>query len=295
MKSKMFFPVFFLTLLFLLLPGPVFAASAKTGFVRTSSGLQYLKNGTPVTNKWKTSAKTGKKYYFDESGYAVTGKKKIGKKLCYFSKKGVLTRFIRINRKMIAITYDDGPSIYTPAVLKALKANGGVATFFVVGNRVNSYKKTLKQAYKMGCEIGNHSWDHSNLAKLGSSGIRSQISRTNKAVKAITGEAPTILRPPYGATSGTLRSLAGMPLIIWSVDTLDWKTRSTSSTIASVKKYAKDGAIILMHDIHKPTTDAAKTIIPWLVKQGYQLVTVSEMAECRGGMKNGKSYYSITK
>ena len=269
------------------------AVTHPDGFVKTAKGKQYYKNGVPVKKKWITVKK--KKYYFDKKGYMVTGKKTISKKLCYFSKKGVLTRSINKKGKMVALTYDDGPSVYTPIILSALKKNDGLATFFVVGNRVNQYKKQLKQAYKMGCEIGNHSWDHSNLSKLSASSLRSQLNRTNKAVKKITGKKPVLLRPPYGSSNSTVASNAKMPLILWSIDTLDWKTRSTSATISCIKREVRDGDIILMHDIHKPTAEAAKTIVPWLVDQGYQLVTVSEMAECRGKLKKGTKYYSIRK
>jgi peptidoglycan/xylan/chitin deacetylase (PgdA/CDA1 family) len=88
----------------------------------------------------------------------------------------------------------------------------------------------------------------------------------------------------------------GMPNILWSVDTLDWKTKDTDATIKAVKENAADGAIVLMHDLHESTCDGAESIVKWLLDEGYQLVTVSEMADCRGiTLENGTRYYSMKK
>ena len=206
----------------------------------------------------------------------------------------ILICAINPKKKMIALTFDDGPGPYTKAIVKCLKKYGMHATFFVVGNRVDSYKSALKAAAQAGCEIGNHSWNHANLATLSASDIRSQISKTNKAVKAVTGKKPVLVRPPYGSVSSRVKKNVKMPMINWSVDTLDWKTRSKKATVSSVMKNAKDGQIVLMHDIHSPTKSAALSIIPKLVKKGYQLVTVSELARYKGkSLKKGKVYNSI--
>lgn len=269
------------------------AQTVQDGFRVKKGKTYYYRNGKKVKKKWITES--GKKYYFDKKGRMVTGKVKTKKTMYYFDENGVFLRKISLKKKMIALTYDDGPSAYTPIIVKELKKVGGRATFFVVGNRVNSYKKQMKAAFRAGCEIGNHSWDHANLSKLSAAGIKSQISRTNAAVKKVTGVKPAVMRPPYGANNSRVKSTVGMPLITWNVDTLDWKTRSTSATVSHVKNHCGDGSIILMHDIHRPTAMAAKTIIPWLAKKGYQLVTVSELADCRGGMKNGVTYSSFKK
>lgn len=243
---------------------------------------------------WRTI--NGKKYYFSpKNGKMVTGKKTISHYLCYFSEKGVLLRKIDKNKKMVALTYDDGPSIYTPRILKTLKENNSVATFFVVGNRVPMYSDTVKKAYGMGCEIGNHTYEHKILTRADAAGIRNQVSRTNVAVKKITGTAPIVMRPPGGAVNNMVKSQTGMPMILWSIDTLDWRTRNAASTKTAVLDHVKDGDIVLMHDLYEATANASTTIIPTLVERGYQLVTVSELAECRGGMKDGCLYYSFRK
>ena len=251
-----------------------------------------------VNGKRKTGWRTinGKKYYFSpKNGKMVTGKKTISHYLCYFSEKGVLLRKIDKNKKMVALTYDDGPSIYTPRILKTLKENNSVATFFVVGNRVPMYSDTIKKAYDMGCEIGNHTYEHKSLPNLSETEVKRQISKTNKEVKKAIGEKPVIMRPTGGATNTNIKKWVGMPSIIWSVDTLDWKTRNADSTRRAVLNRVKDGDIVLMHDLYSATATASETIIPELVRRGYQLVTVSELAECRGGMKETGAYYSFRK
>ena len=251
-----------------------------------------------VNGKRKTGWRTinGKKYYFSpKNGKMVTGKKTISHYLCYFSEKGVLLRKIDKNKKMVALTYDDGPSIYTPRILKTLKENNSVATFFVVGNRVPMYSDTVKKGYDMGCESGNHTYEHKALPNLSETEVKRQISKTNKEVKKAIGEKPVIMRPTGGATNANVKQWVGMPSIIWSIDTLDWKTRNADSTRRAVLNRVKDGDIVLMHDLYSATATASETIIPELVRRGYQLVTVSELAECRGGMKETGAYYSFRK
>ncbi len=253
----------------------------------------FAQNGKRKTG-WRTI--NGKKYYFSpKNGRMVTGKKTISHYLCYFSGKGVLTRKIDKNKKMVALTYDDGPSIYTPDILKILKENNAVATFFVVGNRVPTYSKTVKAAYDMGCEIGNHTYEHKCLTTISEAEVKRQVGKTNENVKKVTGQAPVIMRPTGGATNTNVKQWVGMPSIIWSIDTRDWETRNADSTKRAVLDHVKDGDIVLMHDLYSATASASETIIPELVKRGYQLVTVSELAECRGGMQETGAYYSFRK
>lgn len=269
--------------------GKAYAGKRKVG----KATYYFAVNGKRKTG-WRTI--NGKKYYFSpKNGKMVTGKKTISHYLCYFSEKGVLLRKIDKNKKMVALTYDDGPSIYTPRILKTLKENNSVATFFVVGNRVPMYSDTVKKAYGMGCEIGNHTYEHKILTRADAAGIRNQVSRTNVAVKKIMGTAPIVMRPPGGAVNNMVKSQTGMPMILWSIDTLDWRTRNAASTKTAVLDHVKDGDIVLMHDLYEATANASTTIIPTLVERGYQLVTVSELAECRGGMKDGCLYYSFRK
>ncbi len=270
------------------------SGKAYVGKRKVGKATYYFADNGKRKTGWRTI--NGKKYYFSpKNGKMVTGKKTISHYLCYFSEKGVLLRKIDKNKKMVALTYDDGPSIYTPRILKTLKENNSVATFFVVGNRVPMYSDTVKKAYGMGCEIGNHTYEHKILTRADAAGIRNQVSWTNVAVKKITGTAPIVMRPPGGAVNNMVKSQTGMPMILWSIDTLDWRTRNAASTKTAVLDHVKDGDIVLMHDLYEATANASTTIIPTLVERGYQLVTVSELAECRGGMKDGCLYYSFRK
>jgi len=204
--------------------------------------------------------------------------------------KAVSQMAIDRKKRMIALTYDDGPSMYTPAVLKALKKYRAHATFFVVGSNVGRYPASLRREVALGCEIGNHTYSHNNLTRLSSGQIQSVLDKTNRAVKGRTGKNVRIMRPPGGNINPSVCRAVGMPVILWSVDTLDWKTRSTSATIQCVLRRAQDGSVVLMHDLHKPTARAADTIIRTLKGRGYQLVTVSELAAYRGGMSAGRTY-----
>ena len=270
------------------------SGKAYVGKRKVGKATYYFADNGKRKTGWRTI--NGKKYYFSpKNGKMVTGKKTISHYLCYFSEKGVLLRKIDKNKKMVALTYDDGPSIYTPRVLKTLKENNAVATFFVVGNRVPTYSDTVKKAHDMGCEIGNHTYEHKSLPNLSETEVKRQISKTNKEVKKAIGEKPVIMRPTGGATNANVKQWVGMPSIIWSIDTLDWKTRNADSTRRAVLNRVKDGDIVLMHDLYSATATASETIIPELVRRGYQLVTVSELAECRGGMKETGAYYSFRK
>ena len=198
-------------------------------------------------------------------------------------------------KPMVALTFDDGPGPYTDKILSCLSKYGAKATFFVVGNRLNKYPSALKREAELGMEIGCHTWNHKQLTTLDSGGIKNEITRTNNLVKELTGVYPATVRPPYGSHNAAVRSAAGGPIIMWSIDTLDWKTKNADSTYNSVINNVKDGDIILMHDIHAPTADAVERIVPALIERGYQLVTVSELGEYRkGGLVNGQAYSKIT-
>jgi peptidoglycan/xylan/chitin deacetylase (PgdA/CDA1 family) len=275
------------------------AVTDKLKKVTTSSGetaYYYFKsNGRAAMNCFKEI--DGKKYYFRENGQASAGgKRMISHYLCYFDDDGVLTRRIDTNKKMIALTYDDGPSKYTTEVLDVMEKYGTVCTFFIVGSRVSSYPDTVKREAELGCELANHTYEHEYLDTLDSdSEVIDQIEKCNDVIEELTGIRPNLLRAPGGRRDEHIDSLMGMPDILWSVDTLDWSTKDTDATIQSVKDEAKDGAIILMHDLHESTCNGAETIVKWLLDEGYQLVTVDEMAACRGiTLENGERYYSMS-
>ncbi|MFQ9515569.1 MAG: polysaccharide deacetylase family protein [Eubacterium sp.] len=209
-----------------------------------------------------------------------------------FTNKSVKCKVIVQKTKYVAFTFDDGPGIYTNNLLDSLEKYHCQATFFVLGNRVNSYKNELKRAYKLGMEIGSHTYSHKNLKTLSKSDIKSEITKTNKAVSDIIGAKPTLLRPPYGNYNKTVSKNAGVPMIYWTVDTLDWKYKKTKYVCDTILKQTKDSEIILLHDIHETTVKGFTKALPKLRKKGFELVTVSELYSIKGKkLKKGVMYY----
>ena len=205
-------------------------------------------------------------------------------------------REIDPGKKLVALTFDDGPSEYTKRILRTLKQYDSVATFFVVGNRVEMFENVITEEAEIGCEIGNHTYEHKVLTELNAEQIWLQIFRTNEAVKKVTGEYPTLMRPPCGYDNGSTNCIIAMPLILWSVDTKDWQTQNCYCSVQTVLENVKDGDIILMHDMYEASAEAVETIVPSLIAEGYQLVTVSELAEYRGIMlQEGEEYSSFWK
>ena len=204
-------------------------------------------------------------------------------------------RYLDITKPMVALTWDDGPkSSVGNHLMDVLEANNGRGTFFVVGERIDQAQDEVKRMVADGHEVGNHSWDHDEkLSKKGVDYIRSEFDKTNQKVQELTGVTPTLARLPGGIISEDVKSTLTMPMILWSIDTLDWKTKNAQSTIDAIQGSIKDGDIILMHELYDATSQACDTVIPWLNQQGYQMVTVSELIRFRqasvaGG--NGKQY-----
>lgn len=194
--------------------------------------------------------------------------------------------------KYIAFTFDDGPGDYTNKLLNALDKYQSKATFFVLGNRVNTYKKQIKHAYDLGMEIGSHTWAHKNLITLSKAAVKSEITKTRDEVKKIIGETPTLLRPPYGNFNKNVSKNAGVPMIYWSVDTEDWKHRNVKYISKYILNHSHDGEIILLHDIHSTSVDGFIKALPQLKKKGFELVTVSDLYAIKGKkLKNGVMYY----
>lgn len=187
------------------------------------------------------------------------------------------------SKPMIAVTYDDGPSsVHTPKLLDVLENNYAVATFFMVGQNISGNEDIIRRSYNLGNEMANHTWGHVNLSSSSTDVINQQLSDTDAAIKAIVDVENPLLRPPYGAFNDNVKSVSGKSIIMWSVDTRDWDTRSSDATYQACME-AQDGDIILMHDIHESTIIAAEDIITGLQEKGFQLVTVSELYEYRMG------------
>lgn len=197
-------------------------------------------------------------------------------------------------KKHIALTYDDGPrTASTGKILDALEKYNFRATFFVVGDNVGKKTaKVLKREKALGCEIGNHSYNHPKYTGISDSRIRKQLSDTDSRIKKNIGEKPSLCRAPYGAVSSRVLRVMKRPNIMWTVDTLDWKYRDSSRLVRVVRSNAGDGKIVLMHDIHDSTAAAAERICKNLKKAGYEAVTVTELAAIKGKSLKGKQSYN---
>ncbi|GAB3497693.1 polysaccharide deacetylase family protein [Nocardiopsis coralliicola] len=194
--------------------------------------------------------------------------------------------------KCLALTFDDGPGGRTGDVLDAFAEHDAHATFFVTGEPVREHPTTVRRAYAEGHEIANHTESHPDLTTLDKGGVEEELAPVSSLVARETGARPTLMRPPYGATDGTVADVTadlGMSQIIWDVDTNDWRDRSAGTVADRAVEGAAPGGIILMHDIHDTTVDAVPDILDRLDKEGYTLVTVSALL---GETKPGKEYKS---
>lgn len=189
------------------------------------------------------------------------------------------------NKKNIALTFDDGPHpVHTPEILDILAEYGIKATFFVIGENAEWYGDLVKTEYENGHEIGNHTYSHHmNLKKLSYDGIRGEIENAEEAIYENIEYRTKLLRPPGGIYSDTLLRAAAdndYTIICWSVDTRDWAHTPTDEIVKNVLSSVKEGDIILFHDYvsgNSPTPDALRQIIPALLNEGYNFVTVSEL------------------
>ena len=179
--------------------------------------------------------------------------------------------------KCVALTFDDGPGEYTGELLRHLALHHARATFFVVGQNVVEDPAAVRHMVAAGHEIGNHTWSHRDLTSLSAAEVRAELARTDQAVKAVTGLVPKIIRPPYGALNEAVRAQTTRPMIMWSVDTLDWRHRDTARVLRTAVKAVRPGDIILFHDIHATTVAAIPRVLKGLSAQGYRFVTVSRL------------------
>ena len=199
------------------------------------------------------------------------------------------------SKPMVALTFDDGPGQYTNSILDTLEAYQAHASFFVVGQNINDETSAVMQrAVGLGCEIGSHTENHADLVKADANTFQQEIQQADDRILQAIGRYPYFLRPPYGDFNDDVRRHVGKPLAFWSVDTRDWKTRNTASTVSATLNNIEDGDVVLMHDIYGETAAAVAQIVPSLVQQGYQLVTLSELTYYRGvEMENGMIVFNM--
>ncbi|VBB05000.1 polysaccharide deacetylase [Lucifera butyrica] len=193
-------------------------------------------------------------------------------------------REVPTSRKVVALTFDDGPlNTSTPKILQILREKGVKATFFVVGERVEKYPMLVRQEAAEGHEVGNHTYSHPKLRGLNRQEIDKEIEKNETLISQVAPR-PTLFRPPEGKYSKTVLEDArerGYIIVLWSIDTKDWRCPPVGDIVDSVLKNVKPGSIILLHDgkYPSPTPEAVDCIIDSLKSRGYEFVTVSELLQ----------------
>ena len=216
--------------------------------------------------------------------------------LYYFDSEGVIVREVDGSKPMVALTYDDGPSVYTDSILDTFEEYGQRCTFFIVGDRISWNEDQAIREAALGCEQGNHTYSHNRLTDLSAEEMQEKIKGTDDELIRISGKPSTCLRPPEGKWNETLKSVCGCPIILWSIDSRDWESKNADSICNRVIGKVQDGDIVLMHDLYKSTAEATKRIVPALIEDGFQLVTVEELGLIKTGgvgLEDGTVYYSI--
>jgi peptidoglycan-N-acetylglucosamine deacetylase len=185
-------------------------------------------------------------------------------------------------RKVVALSFDDGPSRETPAFVRMLEAQRVPATFFMIGAQVTvRYRATLQRELRDGDALGDHTYTHPDLVSAG--GVYGQLDRTIVAIRQLTGYTPCVFRPPYGdydrSVVDTARSL-GLATILWNVDPFDWALPGVSAIEQRVLAQVQPGSIILSHDGGGPRTETL-TAYPYIIRalraRGYRFETLPQL------------------
>ncbi len=188
-------------------------------------------------------------------------------------------------KKMIAFTFDDGPKPKnTFAIIDELEKYNGRGTFFMLGQNVALYPDIVKEVYKRGHEVENHSWDHAReIAALGTMNaqqVTEEVYKPNDEIFKLTGYEPQYFRPPYGAINETLESVCGLDMVRWDIDSEDWKNHNPSLMTKIIEEKAKVGyVVVLMHDIHDESVEGVKKVLKDLHNSGYQFVTIDTLLQ----------------
>lgn len=206
-------------------------------------------------------------------------------------------REIDPEKPMVALTFDDGPNPkHTGRILDILEQHKAVATFFDLGSLVDAYPETVQREAALGCEVASHSYSHKNFVQLTAAEIANDVHLTAAAFEKAVGFAPTLFRPPYGSTNDFVKANMPLAMVTWSVDTLDWKSKSPKAIMQVIRDEGDlDGKVILMHGIYETSATATEQLVPYLLERGYQLVTVSELLQYKHGIEpQSGSFYGYT-
>ena len=195
----------------------------------------------------------------------------------------------------VAMTFDDGPHpSHTPRLLDMLRERNIKATFYVIGNNAKRYPAIMQRMIREGHEVGNHTMSHAYLTKLSDAGIRRELKTAHDAIYSITGVHPRTIRPPYGAVNTRIKNLMynefKYPSIMWSVDPQDWKKPGVSVVTSRLVNGARNGGILLAHDIHSPTIQAMPGTLDGLLRKGFRFVTISQLISLERSGQSVASY-----
>ncbi|MBO5278256.1 MAG: polysaccharide deacetylase family protein [Lachnospiraceae bacterium] len=180
--------------------------------------------------------------------------------------------------KKVALTFDDGPhQKYTKLLLDGLRERNVKATFFLIGESIQGKEELVEQMKEDGHLIGNHTYTHVQLSKMGKDDACAEIWKTNTAIYDITEQIPCFIRPPFGEWNEELSCAVDMSVVLWDIDPQDWKYKDTKRVRDYVVKNVSDGDIILLHDVYKTSVEAALQIVDILTEEGYEFVTVEEI------------------
>ncbi len=199
------------------------------------------------------------------------------------------------NKKSVALTFDDGPTKkYNHYFLEALARNKAHATFFMVGNMMQGCPECVKNTYDSGNEIGSHSYEHMNLKTHSIASFQTSLQKVEDIYTALTGAQIKLVRPPYGAYNKTNLENINTPLILWNLDTEDWRYHDVNHIVEYIKNNVSDGSIILMHELYETSYQALDEILPWLYANGYNVVSISELAKLKNKpLEANHAYYNF--
>ncbi len=201
------------------------------------------------------------------------------------------TRIVDPSKPMVALTFDDGPHQFiTNNILDILDEYNSKATFFVVGNRIELHENELRRIIHDGHELGNHTYSHLDLTKNSQSVIEDEVFLVDNIIFDLLGFVPNLLRTPGGTINKNVENSFDKSIIMWNVDPKDWLERDASHVVSAVIDNVYDGDVVLLHDIYESTGAAVEEIVPLLIERGFQLVTISELAEHRGGLTINTQY-----
>lgn len=241
--------------------------------------------------KGNTIKKQVKNMEIDLSSSSVVLDKNIKDVLYNYDYDLYSNKLIDRNKPMVALTFDDGPNANTSRVLDILEKYNVKATFFVLGTNIKGYEDIILRMKELGMEIGNHMYSHKLMTRLTEEEITLEIKKVDDLVFNIINRYPTLIRPSYGTSNKRMLKIIDRPVIIWDIDTLDWKYHNSTRISNKILDKVSDGDIVLMHDIYSATANSLEITIPKLLDKGYQLVTVSELFYLKEKeLKAGKIY-----